>query len=144
MITARLQDLPRRDERPSSAETSVDVLEVGTDSVQRLHEVALRVIVRIHVLSIVLQRAVEFWARRYERHKKRVSLLCEPRVKIREKPSTARRGSLGTERFDAQIYAAPLWSRRRPSSLPATLRKPRMWFDVAIVGQVADPAVVAA
>ena len=51
---------------------------------------------------------------------------------------------LGTERFDTQIYAAPLRSWRRPSSPSATLRRPRMWFDVAIVGQVADPTIVAA
>ena len=84
MITATLQDLPRRHERPSSAETSVDVLVAGTDGVQRLHEVTSRVIVRIHMLSIVLQRAVEFLERRYERNERRVPLLCEPRVEIRE------------------------------------------------------------
>ena len=84
MITAGFQDLPRRDKRPSSAETSVDVLVAGTDGVQRLHEVALRGIVRIHVLPIVLQGAVELWERRHERHERRVPLLCEPRVEIRE------------------------------------------------------------
>ena len=80
MITARLQDLPRRDERPSSAETSVHVFVARTDGVKRLHEIALRVIVRIHVLPIVLQHAVEFWRRRYERGERRVSLLCEPSI----------------------------------------------------------------